>query len=175
MKYIHTPRRRILAIHPVSRGFGFVVFEEPHRLIDWGVASCRKRTRTKLGWTYMRSECLDKIGRHLARYQPSLVLMQDCADADSGRCHNTQRFLDSILHFSVKKKVSVRTFSREDIRKAFADFRAMTRPEIASVIANYFPELVPLPKHRDIFIGEDARMSLFSAMSLIFTLFHSEE
>lgn len=175
MRHIHIPRRRILAINPVARGFGFVVFEEPHQLLDWGVARCNKRTRTKKGWTYVRSKCLDKIGRHLARYQPSLVLMQDCADEDSKRCHTTQRFLDSILRFSVKKKVPVRTYSREDIRKAFSAFHALTKPEIASVIANYFPELLPLPKHRAIFIGEDARMSLFSAMSLIFTQLHSEE
>lgn len=175
MKYIHIPRRRILAINPVSRGFGFVIFEEPHQLLDWGVVRCRKRTKTKTGWSFARSECLQKIGRHLSRYQPTLVILEDCGDPSSRRCHDVRRFLDSILKFSVSKKVPVRTFSPEDVRKAFAHYRAATKPEIASVIANYFPELVPLPKHRDIFVGEDARMSLFTAMSLIFTLLSSEE
>lgn len=175
MKYHHIPRRRILAISPVSRGFAFVVLEEPHQLLDWGVARCRRRTRTKTGWSYVRSECLHKIGRHLKQYQPGLVLMEDCAAPTSRRCHDIQRFMNSILKFAVSRKVPVRTFSSEDVEKAFSRFGARKQPEIARVIGNYFPELMPLPRHREIFNGEDIRMSLYSAMSLIFTLFDSEE
>lgn len=175
MKYVHIPRRRILAINPVAQGFGFVVFEEPHQLLDWGVARCRKRTRTKTGWTFVRSECLQKIGRHLARYQPTLVLMEDCGDPSSKRCHDVRRFLDSILKFSVSKKVPVRTISPDDVRKAFTHAQANNKEDVARVIANYFPELLPLPRHRGVFAAEDARMSLFASMALVFTLLHSEE
>lgn len=175
MKYVHIPKRRILAINPVSRGFGFVVFEEPHHLLDWGVVRCRKRAKTKTGWSFARSECLQKIGRHLSRYQPTLVIMEDCGDPSSRRCHDVRRFLDSILNFTVSKKVPVRTFSPEDVHRAFQGYHATNKEQMAHIIARYFPELMPLPKHRGIYIGEDARMSLFSAMALIFTLLHTEE
>lgn len=175
MKYHHIPRRRILAVSPVSRGFAFVVFEEPHQLLDWGVARCRRRTRTKSGWSYARSECLHRIGRYLKQYQPGLVVMEDCAAPGSRRCHDVQKFLNSILKFAVSKRVPVRTFSVEDTHKAFSHFSAANKEDIAKVIGNYFPELLPLPRHREIFSGEDVRMSLFSAMALVFTLFHSEE
>lgn len=175
MKYIHIPKRRILAVSPVSRGFAFVVFEEPHHLLDWGIVRCRNRTKTKTGWSFARSQCVQKIGGFLGRYQPTLVIMEDCGDPSSRRCHDVQRFLDSILNFTVKKKVPVRTFSSEDVRKAFQGYHATNKEQTARIIARYFPELMPLPRHRDISIGEDARMSLYSAMALIFTLLQSEE
>lgn len=39
--------RRVLAIDPTSRGFGFVVFEGPEHLIDWAVVEIRKDKEDK--------------------------------------------------------------------------------------------------------------------------------
>ena len=175
MRYVPIVRRRILAVDPVSRGFGFVILEEPLRLIDWGVVQCRKRKKTQTGWTYIRSECIQKIAKHIARYQPNMIIFEDCGDESSRRCHDVQLFLGSILKLAKRKEVRVRTFSHAQIKQAFLRYGCQNKEDIAKVIGNYFPELLPLPKHRTIDMTEDYRMSIFDAMALVLTCFASEE
>jgi Holliday junction resolvasome RuvABC endonuclease subunit len=175
MRYVPIVRRRILAVDPVSRGFGFVVLEEPLRLIDWGVVQCRKRKRVATGWSYTRSECIRKIAKAIVRYEPTMIVFEDCGDESSRRCHSVELFLGSILKLAKRNEVKIRTFSRAQIRQAFLRYGPTTKEDIARVVGNYFPELLPLPKHRTIDMTEDYRMSIFDAMSLILTCFANEE
>lgn len=175
MRYVPIVRRRILAIDPVSRGFGFVVLEEPLRLIDWGVVQCRKKKRTAIGWSYIRAECIQKIAKYIVRYQPTLIVFEDCGDESSRRCHNVEVFLGSILRLAKKKEVKIRSFSSAQIKQAFLRYGPTNKEDIARVIGNYFPELLPLPKHRTIDMTENYRMSIFDAMALVLTCFANEE
>ena len=61
------------------------------------------------------------------------------------------------------------------IRQAFSETGAVTKHEIAQVLAKDFPELAPrLPPVRRIWMTEDCRMAIFDAASLALTFFHFE-
>ncbi len=70
--------KRILAIDPASRGFGFAVLEGPRRLIDWGVKSARVDKDKR---------CLKLIEDLIERYEPD-VIVEDYAGKGSRRCRS---------------------------------------------------------------------------------------
>lgn len=43
MNHLPITDKRILAIDPTTRGFGFGILEAPERLIDWGVKEAKRR------------------------------------------------------------------------------------------------------------------------------------
>lgn len=68
MNYEPIPTERMLAIDPISKGFGFVVLEsEPVQLVDWGTTMCR-RTDNSLG---------EVVREFLARYRPTTLVLED--------------------------------------------------------------------------------------------------
>src|SRR5689334_10261695 len=68
MKQIRAKYLRVLAIAPSSRGFGYAVFEGKDILVDWGVKSV---TEDK------NAQCLAKIEKMIARYEPGVMVLED--------------------------------------------------------------------------------------------------
>lgn len=155
-------RERVLAIDPVSRGFGFVVLEgDPLQLVDWGVCHCARATR---------DECLQVLRRMLARYQPTAIVIEDAREARSLRAFSLEAFVASVADALVDGPVPLRTYSRNAVREAFRSAGASTKEEIAGVLAARFPELAPRrPRPRRVWESEDARMSIFDALSFAMT------
>jgi len=63
------------------------------------------------------------------------------------------------------------TDTREDIRAYFADTGAITRPEIARVIAGRIHALSKLPPERKLWKSQHRRMYLYDAAALALTYF----
>ena len=155
---------RVLAIDPTSRGFGFVVFEGPQRLIDWGVAHVRSAKHTR---------SLERIEALLDRYTPAVVVVEDNSSEASRRCARVRELLSGIIELASSKKVRCQRFSRRAVKGVFSECRAVTKDQIATVIAWRFPELAPrLPPARKPWMSEDERMSIFDATALSLTFFH---
>src|SRR6266511_3133799 len=154
----------VLAIDPSTRGFGFAVLEGPNRLIDWGV----KETKTD-----KKRKTLELIDDLIERYQPSVVVVEDYAAKSSRRCRRIAELIDEIARLALQRKIKVKRFSRGNVRKAFAESAATTKQEIATAIANRFPELTPrVPRYRKPWMSEDYRMSIFDAAALAVAFFH---
>lgn len=154
---------RVLALDPTSRGFGFVVFEGPETLIDWGLAHVRPADQYK---ALARIEALIKL------HQPDLVVVENTAARDSRRSLRVKELLKAIVQLAQERKVRVQRVSRRDVRQAFANGGAVTKEQIASVIASRYRELASrLPPPRKIWMSEDVRMSLFDAAALACTYF----
>jgi RNase H-fold protein (predicted Holliday junction resolvase) len=68
--------KRVLAIDPASRGFGFAILEGPPLLIDWGV---KNTTRDK------KAKSLALTQHLIKRYQPDLLVLEDFACKGSRR------------------------------------------------------------------------------------------
>lgn len=156
-------RQRVLAIDPVSRGFGFVVLEdEPLQLVDWGVKTCAREV----------GGCLLPLRRMLTRYQPTAIVLEDAREARTPRALALEGFLASVGDALVDGPVPLRVYSRSMVREAFRPAGAFTKEEIARKLAVRFPELVPrVPPSRTIRIwaSEDSRMSIFDALSFAMT------
>ena len=153
----------VLAIDPSTRGFGFAILEGPNRLIDWGV----KETKTD-----KKRRTLKQIDDLIAVYLPSVIVVEDYAGKGSRRCRRIERLINDISKLASKRQIKVRSFSRARVKQTFAECGASNKQEIAIVIANRFPELVPrLPRFRKPWMSEDYRMSIFDAVALALTFF----
>src|SRR5207249_4491100 len=58
--------KRVLAVDPTSRGFGFAVLEGPDRLLDWGLVHAR---------TDKRARTLEAVADLLERYRPDVLVL----------------------------------------------------------------------------------------------------
>lgn len=155
--------KRILSIDPVNRGFGFCVMEGIGNLIDWGVKQVK---HNEVG------RYLDKIAKLIDAYQPDVITLEAVSRKGSRRGQRVKDLLAQIMKLALKRKIQIKCYSREDIRKTFASYRAKTKDQIAAVIADQLPELFPqLPPVRKAWMSEDNRMSIFDAVSLAITFY----
>jgi len=158
-------KRRILAIDPVTRGVGFVVFEGPELLIDWGVAHVRSDKHAK---------CLDRIEKLIVRYRPDVIVVEDTEADGSRRCDRVRTLLKGVIQKATEHDIKTRTFSPSEVRKAFLSSEASNKEQIAGILCARHPELLPyLPPHRKCWMSEDVRISIFDAAALGHTFFWS--
>lgn len=156
--------KRVLAIDPTTRGFGYAVLEGHDNLIDWGVREI---------WEDKKIKCLELISDLMDRYQPDVLVAEDFVGAGSRRCVRVQGLIEDIQQLATQRKVLVQLFSRSDIRSAFSKSSAHTKHQIAEEIVKRFTELFPrLPPFRKPWMSEDYRMAIFDAMSLALTYFY---
>ncbi len=161
MNDTHFEDSLILAIFPSVRGFGFALFHGAWIPIDWGF-------RHVDGDKNERS--LAKVRRLIEDYAPDIVLLENHAGDGSRRSPRIKSLIDDIAALAQRKGVQVAQYSRDQIRECFAEFDATNKYEIAQAISRSLPEFPPqLPPERKIWLPEDPRMSIFDAVSLVFT------
>src|ERR1035441_3384904 len=163
MKSTKPNPKRVLAIDPTSRGFGFVVLESPTTPVDWGVKATRPKTEAK---------ALAKVLEVIRHYRPEIIVLED--HRGSRRCARIQGLLDGVCRLAAAEKLKSRCIPVSLVKKVFRTFRANTKYEIAHVVAQQLPDLAPrLPRYRKDWMSEDYRMAIFDAAALALTYFHS--
>ena len=156
----------ILSVFPSVRGFGFALFHGAWIPIDWGFRHVEGDKN---------QACLEKVAKLIDEYAPDVLLLEDHAGEGSRRSPRIEALIDNMAALAAKKGIAVARYSRAEIRECFAEFGATTKYEIAQAISRSLPEFPPqLPPERKIWLPEDYRMSIFDAVSLIFTHFYAE-
>ncbi len=154
-----TQYHRVLSIDPSVAGFGFVVLEDGQRLIDWGVARL---------WSHNSQEFLTRVEAMIERYQPALVVSEDCSASRRGRRAGSQVAL--LMAHCRQRQLPVALVTRQAVRQAFSE-TGITKHAIAMAIAMQFPEVEPrLPQRRKPWNSEDERMNIFDALSFAIAL-----
>jgi hypothetical protein len=150
------PRNTILlAIDPTSRGFAFAVLEVPAFLVDWGSRSATTGSGS-LG---------SKVDALLSRYQPDVLVLEDLAADGARRRKRARREIGSIERRALKRGVRVERISRLGVRNAFAPGKG--KYEVAARLAETFPVIANrLPRKRNAWRPEEARMSVFDAIGI---------
>jgi len=150
---------RVLAIDPSARGFGFVVLErEPLQLVDWGVASCRRRGL---------KPCFSRLSSLIAQYKPDALVIEDPSEAKTPRRVALGTFLIQLSEHLEDSGVATRLYRRSEVMRAFSSIGARTKADIVLALADRFPELASrVPRPRQIWESEDARLSIFDALAL---------
>ena len=157
MRKSKSTHRRILAIYPNSRGFGFALLEGKELLVDWGVV------QTKFD---KHRQCLSRTKRFIEQYRPDVVVTED-APKSLHRGKRIRKLLTAIRQLVLKMDVKCKGVSRAQVRKYFRSPRRVTKHHIAQGIAERFPELSSrLPPPRKPWMSEDSRMAIFDAMAL---------
>jgi Holliday junction resolvasome RuvABC endonuclease subunit len=160
MKNTNVPKSLVLGIHPTSHGFGWVLFENPSSVIDWGNASARGARRKRL---------ITRFERLLTKYQPSTVVLEEFEGA---RSKPIQTLCKEMTHLALLRGADAIVYPRSDVQSVFVRLGATTRHEIATVVAKNLNALSHrMPKKRRVWSPEDERQSLFDAAALVLTYY----
>jgi len=152
-----------MAIFPSTVGFGWILFDGPLSPVDWAVSTVAASAR---GDQERNRRCLVRIEEHVLRYRPAVMVFEEF---DTPRRSERIRSLcKSIVALATVEGLQVRIVSRAQIAACFADARARTRHEIATVVASYLREIrVRLPDKRKIWDGEKPDAALMNAAALL--------
>jgi Holliday junction resolvasome RuvABC endonuclease subunit len=151
----------VLGIHPHTRGFGWVVFENPFSPYDWGMVSARQDKN---------AVCLRKLERLLERFEPEVLVLEAFEREHSARRGRISRLGQSIVALARVRRIEVALYSRGDVKACFANVGAITRQEIAEAVARQFSQLRHrLPPKRKPWQTAAERLSLFMAAALVLT------
>jgi hypothetical protein len=154
--------KRVIAFDIRPRSFGFVVFEGSSELLDFGVRSFRG------GMNAVQVSPGQKIAALIDEFRPHAFVLEDRA---SRRTNWTSMVTGVLEHEAKKRRISVVSISRVNVRKAFVG-RDGNKYEIASALAQQIPTLASkLPPKRKCWESEDYRMSIFDAAALAVAYF----
>ena len=158
----------VLAIQPTTYGFGCVVCEGPHDLIEWMTKTVRTERKN--------ADSLTKIFALIEWYDPQTIIFENAWYTQSRRSKRVTRLLYILKEKMQGRGIEVATYSRDDIRQVFASVRATTKHDIACAVAAHFPELRRhLPEKRKPWKAEHAKMGIFDAASLALTFYLSAQ
>src|ERR1700739_925163 len=91
-----TTAKRVLALDPYSRGFGFVVCEGPEHLIDWGLKEARREKDT---------HCLRHVEQLIETYHPDGLVIEATHDPQWRRCPRVRTLLHEMSQLAAEKKL----------------------------------------------------------------------
>ena len=149
---------RLLAIDPMSKGFGFVAMEGSERLIDWGLVDLHGK----------REHHGVRLGALLDRLLPQVLVVE--ALSDSRRGLRAREVVEESKGVAMDRGMTVETVSRHEVVGRFGGL-ASSKDTLAPRLAEIFPELLPLlPPKRRAWMAEDARMAIFDALAFALTV-----
>lgn len=153
----------VLAVHPTSRGFGWVLFESPLSPVDWGLTRVTAKRSARL---------LARFLKLLNRYKPKVVVFEEFCDHPARRTRRIQELCRRMIVLASRRGIYTPIYSRETIRDCFSSSGAKTRRDIALSISEQIEVFRHrLPRERMRWDSEDVRQSLFDAVALALTYF----
>lgn len=155
-------RSLVLAIHPTSRGFGWVAFEGPFSPCGWGSVGARGVGKN--------SRCLRRIEKIIDRMTPETVVLEAFDRENSIRRNRVADLCRGIVAVGNAQSIDVAVYTFGDVRQTFAHVGARTRQEIAETVARQITAFAHiLPRKRRPWDSEGHQMQLFSAAALALT------
>jgi hypothetical protein len=164
MNTLHPKEFRVLAIAPVTRGFGFAVLEGQDTLVNWGV-------KVVSGKGNKNAKLLPKVEELIAHYQPGALVMEDASAKGSLRRPRIQRLVQQITKMAITQKANVTLFSREEVTKILFPDGHWIKHGLAQIVAGQFPEQLgsKLPPKRTAAMREHYQMGIFDAAAMLLT------
>lgn len=153
---------RILAVDPMTRGFGYVIFEQPFNLAECGFARITEDKR--LG-------AMAHFEKLLTDFAPETVVLEDAKAPGSRRHYRVRELIETLSTLARERGFAVSLIARTAVVARFSSGEARaTKQMIAQTLVRHFPELrLKLPKPRKPWQSEDERMSIFDALALAVT------
>jgi len=156
-----TPRR-VLAIHPEHRGFGFVVMEGARMIVDWGTKTDRRND----GGCVLR-----KIEKLVGQYRPDVVLLKERSRSNNRRSARIQTLCERIEAVCCRLRVKIHRVPERKIEALFSPF-GETKQDRALAVIYKLPELRRcFPRRPTAGSGEDDRMKVCDSAVLALTFY----
>ena len=161
---VDLPRDLLLAVVPNTRGIAFTYFEGPLSPVDWGLKETRGAGKN--------GQSLAALAELITRLQPDVLILDDYTTGHPRRAPRIQRLQKLVVAHAASQAIEVVRYTRDDVRTTFAPAGAVTRYEIAELIAGQVDAFsFRLPPVRKLWMTEDRRMALFDAAALAMTHF----
>lgn len=155
-------RQLTLGVHPNARGFGWIAFESPLSVYDWGVVFVSKDKNTR---------CVRHLERLLERLAPERLILE-LMPGERPRSARVEALQRMFAACAQARGVEASFLRWNDVKGVFKDSGARTRGEIAEAVVQQIPSLRHrLPERRVAWRCEDRRMALFVAAALVLTHF----
>ncbi len=155
----HKRLARILALDLHPRSFGYVVIESPTKLLDWGVCSCRRKSKPSDVLIQRRLRPL------LQLLKPTLLVIRSGQQIFPRQKLLRERFLKGVVAEARTYRACVR-----QLRSTEGRAEKLTKYERAREAAERFPVLVErLPLKRKPWESAYYSMSIFEALAIAVT------
>src|SRR5256885_7228127 len=118
--------KRVLALDVRPRSFGYVVFEGPTLLLDWGVQSFRH------GRNAVRIPLATKIAALLEDFQPAAVVAKEPPSRKKVNRSRTRKVLELVRHKASLRGIRTRVFKRRAASKRFGRGQRVTQHQAAT-------------------------------------------
>jgi hypothetical protein len=152
---------RIIAIDLRSSRFGFAVFEESKRLLDWGIKNFRQ------GVNAVRIPANVKLGDLMDEFLPNAVVLMRHEAETKGRAG----MREALIREAKKRRIAVHFISPREVKSAFVGSNR-NKYAVAAAVIKQFPELASRrPGERKIWKPEDYVIKIFDATALGITYF----
>lgn len=162
----HENNGSALAIYPVTRGYGYVLFESAGAGADWGVRFIEGKMATRNERTVADVESM------LDRYHPDYLVLQDVRHKDAKRSKRLRRLHEAMAHAAQIRAIEVVPIGPGAVKAAFQSVGARSKYEIAEAVGREFPALAHrLPRKRKTWDAEAPMMAMFDAAALAITFY----
>jgi len=148
----------VLAIHPTSKGFGWVLFEGPLVPVDWGIASAKVNRSAK---------CMARFKQLLDQYQPSALILEKFDGDSSRRGERIRELAQTMRGFASNRDMDTAIYSKQEVSTVVTGDTKASRHAVARAVSERIPILEHrLPEARKLWQSEDDRQCLFDAAAL---------
>jgi len=156
-------REVVMGFHPTPRGFAWIVYEGAEAPLDWGMA-------------YSRSEVHQACLRHMQtvpeRHRPETLVLEQFDGPGVRRRRASRELCEAIVQLAATLGVTVRIYSRHDVRLALAGSPWVSLQKLAQAVVERTPVLSHrLPCERKPWDSPDRRIGLFCAAAVVLTHF----
>lgn len=148
--------KRVLALDPIAKGFGYAVLEGRELLLDWGVVYANPADLNRL---------TTRIERLIELYSPFLIAIEDQYQ-NRRRSGKALHFFAHVQLIAQGRGILLRRSSYQAAKSALG-YKKGAKHEVAVLLVRAFPELGSwLPRPRKPWTSESATMALFDALAL---------
>lgn len=163
-RYVKEGEERILAIYFHTTGFGFSLMNSPIEVLEKGMVTVNPVDN---------KEVMRRLKKLIKKTNPERMVIEDYTGNNSCKSHRIIELLRATNRHAKQKGIPLSRYSREQIQLVFSNWKAKTRYEIATVIAQnvetYQNLLFKQPKYPRF---EHFRSPQFDAASLGITHFY---
>ena len=125
---------RLLALVIRSSRYGYVAFNGPKRLLDWGAGEIVSHdTGNAVG--------VRRVAFLFKHFSPGAVALRVPADMRALHRHRAITLAKFVKEKALGQQVSVFSMKSDTVKRAFRTFRVHTKYDVAEALAAIFPEL----------------------------------
>lgn len=152
----------VMAVAPVSRGFGLFVVTMKGQPIDWRVREIRNADDRN-------ARCQASVDQLIEEFRPVALVIENHHAPESQRRERVQELLELLASLSSDHNIKLAKFGPAHMRAALGLPPRANKHKVATALTTHFPVLASLlPPPRKIWGQEAHSMAIFSAAALAF-------